>query len=188
MFRLLAATGLRWSELIEVRWRDLALDSVPPQVQVRRARVKGTVKPPKTRHGVRDVPLEASIARKLRERQAASGALPDALVFASRDSSPLDHSNMLRRVLRPAAEEAGAPWAGFHTFRHTCASLLLSAGRNAKQIQHWLGHHSPTFTLERYGHLMDEGVGSALDVTAELESLANPNPVPIRDPNGASYT
>jgi integrase len=26
-----------------------------------------------------------------------------------------------RRVLKPAAERAGVPWVGFHTFRHTCA-------------------------------------------------------------------
>ena len=34
-------------------------------------------------------------------------------------------------VLKPTAEEAGVPWAGFHTFRHTCASLLFASGRNA---------------------------------------------------------
>jgi integrase len=180
MFRFLAATGLRWSELIELRWRDFSLDAVPPHVQVRRANVKGTVKPPKTKHGVRDVPLEASIARKLRERRTGAQAGPDELVFPTQNSSALDHSNMLRRVLRPAAEEAGAPWAGFHTFRHTCASMLFSAGRNPKQVQHWLGHHSPTFTLDRYGHLMDEGVGTALDVTAELDSAARDNVMTIR--------
>jgi integrase len=175
MFRFLAATGLRWSELIELRWRDLSLDTLPPKVQVRRARVRGTVKPPKTKHGVRDIPLESTVVRKLRERRGQTQADGDQLVFPNRDGSALDHSNMLRRVLRPAAEEADAPWAGFHTFRHTCASLLLSTGRNAKQVQHWLGHHSPTFTLERYGHLMDEGVGTALDIAAELESIARCN-------------
>jgi integrase len=27
------------------------------------------------------------------------------------------------------------PWAGFHTFRHTCATLLFAEGRNAVQVQ-----------------------------------------------------
>ena len=49
-----------------------------------------------------------------------------------------------------------------HSFRHTCASLLFSQGRNVKQVQRWLGHHSPSFTLETYVHLMDEGVGGGL--------------------------
>jgi site-specific recombinase XerC len=49
----------------------------------------------------------------------------------------------------------------FHTFRHTCASLLFEAGRNVKQVQAWLGHADPGFTLKTYIHLMDSGVGGA---------------------------
>jgi Phage integrase family len=49
----------------------------------------------------------------------------------------------------------------FHTFRHTCASLLFDTGRNIKQVQEWLGHADPSFTLRTYVHLMDEGVGDA---------------------------
>jgi integrase len=49
----------------------------------------------------------------------------------------------------------------FHTFRHTCASLLFDEGRNVKQVAEWLGHADPSFTLRRYVHLMDEGIGDA---------------------------
>ena len=69
---------------------------------------------------------------------------------------------------RPAAEEANAPWAGFHTFRHTCASLLFERGANAKQVQRWLGHHSPSFTLDTYVHLLDERLPEPVDLGAEL--------------------
>jgi integrase len=62
----------------------------------------------------------------------------------------------MNRVLKPAARKAGIPWAGFHTFRHTCATLLFRYGLNAKQVQIWLGHHSPAFTLEIYVHLVPE--------------------------------
>lgn len=48
-----------------------------------------------------------------------------------------------------------------HTFRHTCASLLFEAGRNARRVCDWLGHSDPAFTLRTYVHLMDEGVGDA---------------------------
>jgi integrase len=37
-----------------------------------------------------------------------------------------------------------------HPFRHTCASLLFAQGRNAVQVQRWLGHHSRAFTLATY--------------------------------------
>jgi integrase len=52
-------------------------------------------------------------------------------------------------------------WVSFHTFRHTCASLLFEAGKNVKQVQEWLGHADPGFTLRTYVHLMDEGLGNA---------------------------
>ena len=31
-------------------------------------------------------------------------------------------------------------------------------------MSRWLGHHSPSFTLDVYAHLMDDGVGDALVV------------------------
>jgi len=63
MFRLLATTGLRWSEGVAVRWQDLALDGSRPHVKVRRALVRGRYGPPKSRHSKRDVPLENSTTR-----------------------------------------------------------------------------------------------------------------------------
>jgi hypothetical protein len=33
---------------------------------------------------------------------------------------------------------------------------------------HAIGHHKPSFTLDVYGSLMDEGVGQPLDLDAEL--------------------
>ena len=64
-------------------------------------------------------------------------------------------------VLKPAAESVGLPWVTFHSLRHTCASLLFAAGKNIKQVQEWLGHADPAFTLRTYVHLMDEGLGDA---------------------------
>jgi integrase len=44
-----------------------------------------------------------------------------------------------------------------------CASLLFAAGKTAKQVQVWLGHTDPAFTLRVNVHLMDDGLGDALD-------------------------
>jgi len=73
----------------------------------------------------------------------------------------LNPSNVRRRVLIPAAKPLGLGWIGFHTFRHSCASLLFDHGRNVKQVQEWLGHADPGFTLRTYVHLLDDGVGDA---------------------------
>jgi Phage integrase family len=43
-----------------------------------------------------------------------------------------------------------------HSLRHYCATQLVALGLNAKQIQVWLGHHSPAFTLSTYVHLLSD--------------------------------
>jgi integrase len=166
MFRFLAATGLRWSELAALTWRDLKLNGSEPHVRVTRALVRGKIHPPKSRHGKRNVPLDASLVRELRRHRGKAG--DDALVFTSEAGTQMHHSNVFSRVLRPVAEEVGAPWAGFHTSRHTCASILFANGRNAVQVQRWLGHHSAAFTLATYVHLMGGELGEPMNLDREL--------------------
>lgn len=163
LFELLLVTGLRISEAFALRWQDVQLDGDRPVVRVRRSWVAPRFGPPKSRHGKRDVPIPLEVADRLRSRHAAAtaGARSD-LVFASETGTPLMTENVRRRVLKPAAEEAGISNIGFHAFRHTCASTLIADGRNIVQVSRWLGHHSPAFTLGVYAHLLDEGVGEAL--------------------------
>src|SRR5215211_8509207 len=66
LFELLAATGLRISEAIGLRWSDLLLDGPIPHLQVRRAIVKGAIVAPKSRHGARLIPLTPELAGTLR--------------------------------------------------------------------------------------------------------------------------
>ncbi len=169
LFRVLAVTGLRISEALALQWKHVHLDGSHPHVKVRRAYTRGTMAPPKTRHGRRDVPLSHDLVRELRERRkGAEWPRDDDLVFPSLTGVPLRYSNLRFRTLKPAAEEAGAPWAGFHTLRHGCASMLFERGANAKQVQRWLGHHSPSFTLATYVHLLSDELDAPLDLGDEL--------------------
>ncbi|HEV3002264.1 MAG TPA: tyrosine-type recombinase/integrase [Solirubrobacteraceae bacterium] len=161
----LAHTGLRIGEASELRWgRDVIL-SGRPYVRVRWQFADGRVCPPKTRYGKRDIPLSPGLAAKL---AAAQPPFSDGrLVFTTPSGARLDRHNLLSKVLAPAGRAAGVPWVTPHTFRHTCASLLFApvehggGGKNAKQVQEWLGHHSPAYTLKEYVHLVDAGVGDA---------------------------
>jgi hypothetical protein len=63
---------------------------------------------------------------------------------------------------------------GFHTLRHTCASLLIESGLSPLRLQRWMGHHSPAFTLETYGHLIDGDLGPPLDLHHELRLEESP--------------
>ncbi|MFG2410181.1 tyrosine-type recombinase/integrase [Streptomyces goshikiensis] len=62
------------------------------------------------------------------------------------------------------AREKGARWKasrkdGFHVLRHTYASVLLEAGESIVTLARWLGHSSPTITLDHYAHFMPEAGG-----------------------------
>ena len=165
MFELLAATGVRRSELLAFEVRHLALDGDRPHVKVRQRvrRRKGTgliVGPLKSRHARRDLPIPRDVADRLRPLVVGRGERE--LVFRSTTGTILDPDNLTDRVLAPACSGAGAEWAGFHTFRHTVASRLFAEGRNVVQVQRWLGHHSPSFTLDTYVHLLSDDLGEPL--------------------------
>jgi hypothetical protein len=123
-----------------------------------RAIVRGKVKPPKSKYGRRDVPLEAGLVFALRRwRKETEWAGDRDPIFPSAVGSPMNYSNTYRRILRSALEEVGVD-GGFHLLRHTCASLLFARGANAVQVQRWLGHHSPAFTMSTYVHRKAPGV------------------------------
>ncbi len=123
--------------------------------------------PPKSRAGRRTVPLPATLAMALRLRRAESEWCDDAsLVFPSSRGTPMMDGNLRFRTLAPAARAAGVGWMGFHTLRHSFASLLFKQGRNIRQVCVLMGHADPAFTLRTYVHLLAEDTGGALDLDA----------------------
>jgi integrase len=168
-FVVLAWSGLRIGELIELRWRDVDLGQ--GTMHVRRRYHASRVGPPKSRYGRRRLRLTPELARGLWRLRAETKAGDDELVFTVPGGARVDASNLMSRVLKPAAVDAGLgewvrdgrrlrakSWVGFHTFRHTCATVLFLQGWNAVQVQLWLGHHKPSFTLDTYVHLLPKDV------------------------------
>lgn len=137
-----------------------------PEVFIRRALVKGHTGPPKSKRGRRDIRLSRPLADKVRVYLEAKPGDPTDLLFTNERGGPLDPDNLRRRMLKPLVEEVGAPWAGFHTFRHTFASIHLSEGTNLVALSRALGHHSPSFTLRRYTHLLPGEAAAPLEIDA----------------------
>jgi integrase len=190
----LAHTGLRISEAVGLRWEHLDLGE-HPKVRVREQLYKGKRKRLKSKDGKRNVPLSPGMAQQLLALRRDGYRGPESPVFASKTGTPLRPENVYRRTLAPAAIGAGfkvevevdgkkktRSAVSFHTFRHTCASLLFEAGRNVKQVQAWLGHADPGFTLSTYIHLMDAGMGSAAFLDEAAGSRA-----PSADASSSSY-
>lgn len=72
MFRVLAATGLRISELIALQWRHLRLDGSHPCVRVRRALVRGRDQPPEVAPRPRGRAVVGGLVSALREHRRQS--------------------------------------------------------------------------------------------------------------------
>ena len=155
-FELLSHTGLRVSEALGLDWSDLEFGK-RPRLRVRRQFYRGDLRQLKTRHARRDLPLSPEMARRLWTARSAKAEGP---MFATRNGTRYLDRNV-RRVLDRTSERAGVPWIGFHTFRHTCASMLFDGGKNVRQVSEWLGHADPAFTMRVYVHLMDDGLGAA---------------------------
>jgi integrase len=171
LLELLAGCGLRISEAIALQRLHFQLDDGTPEVCIRRALVKGHMGPPKSRRGRREIRLSRPFAEKVRAHLDAIPGEATDLVFTSKGGSPLDPDNLRKRVLKPLVEEVGAPWAGFHTFRHTFASIHLSEGTNLVALSRALGHHSPAFTLSRYTHLLPGETAAPLEIDGSAEML-----------------
>lgn len=149
----LAVTGLRASEFLGLEVRHLRLDGDSPHVRVRQ-RLRGDQPGPlKSRHARRDLPLDDALVGRLRAHTRSAPARQP--VFLTPSGARPQRDNVRNRVIAPAAQEAGVPWVGWHSFRHTCASLMFARGDNLLAVSRFLGHHSPSFTLETYVHLFD---------------------------------
>jgi integrase len=184
-FELLAQTGLRISEALGLEWSDVQFGS-RPTLRVRRQYYRGTLGQLKSRNARRELPLSADLARRLWAARPASGKGP---MFATRTGTRLLDRNV-RRVLDAATEDTPLEWASFHTFRHTCASILFEQGKNIAQVSKWLGHADPAFTLRTYVHLLDAGLGEAIDLsrvnTGSTQGLqTDPNEAPDAEPDSA---
>ncbi|MEV7507612.1 tyrosine-type recombinase/integrase [Streptomyces sp. NPDC091201] len=75
-----------------------------------------------------------------------------------------------------------------HDLRHTCASLLLAQGVDARTIMETLGHSTITMTLDTYAHVMqttlrapadrmDDALG--LDDSTQEEEAAPEDPTEV---------
>ena len=147
-----AMTGLRQSELLGLRWRDV--DWTAQRIRVRNAWVRGehSGEGKSDLSTRRSVPMADRLARELDRwsRRTAYGA-DDDLVFAHPQSGrPLDRTKLSRRF-KQACADAGVRVVRFHDLRHTFATRLAASGQPLRAIQEFLGH-ADSKTTQIYAH------------------------------------
>ena len=147
-----AVTGLRQSELLGLRWRDVDWGS--QRIRVRSVYVRGehSTEGKSDLSTRRSVPMSDWLQTEL-ELWRCSTAFDgdDDLVFAHPHlGKPLDRTKVTRRF-QAACRAAGVRVIRFHDLRHTFATQLAASGAPLRTIQEFLGHASVT-TTQIYSH------------------------------------
>jgi len=175
-------TGLRRGELFALRWGAVDLDQ--GVLQVRESVYNGHFSTPKTHSSVRQIPLSSPLAELLRRRKTLAGdTCPEALVFATRKGTPLSPQNILKRVIHPTCVRLKMPRVGWHTFRHTHATLLNELGESVKTAQAILGHSDIATTLQVYTHPVPASVSHAEERLAQ--KLLDPKGPKLKEDAGS---
>jgi integrase len=162
LFQFWAATGLRTSELLALRWEDIDLEATPEfplgSIWVNRARVKHDGdKGTKTKAGTRRVRLFAP-AREALDAQRHRTFFKQAEVFFNpRTNKPFVDDNCIReRAWKRALKAAGVEYRSPYQLRHTYASVLLSAGESPSWIAGQMGHTDAQTVLKHYARLVSK--------------------------------
>src|SRR6185369_13631712 len=161
------ATGMRPEEYLALKWSDLDIHAGTATVRRTLIWRKGGgwyFGEPKTSRSRRTIPIPRSLVGELadhRRKQAESRLKKGAdyqnndLVFASGEGTPIILRNLVRRHFQPVLICARlSPTFRLYDLRHSCATLLLSAGENPKVVSERLGHASIVLTLDTYSHVL----------------------------------
>ena len=141
--RLLAFTGCRRGEVLNLRWRDIGDDAINL---------------PDSKTGPRAVPL-GKAARALIE--ALPGARdPDAFLFPRHAGDRGEWS--LTNCWRTVCADAGLGRLRLHDLRHTAASQAVMSGENLPLVGRLLGHRRHS-TTAGYAHLADDHLVEAAE-------------------------
>jgi integrase len=170
--------GLREGELLGLKWGDVDFSGTSAILQVRRTlsetRTGHKFENPKNGKG-RSVKLSRKATEVLRSHRTSQneerlrvGSLwqDNGLMFPTTTGTTMSCTNLLDRHFKPLLKRAELPAIRLHDLRHTCATILLMAGKHPKYLQELLGHASINITLDTYSHViegMDCGLADAMD-------------------------
>ena len=174
-------TGLRVSELVGLRWRNVHEESI----SIEQRYCRGDWGPPKSEASNATVPVNADVIRRIQrlkvlvvDVKAGTGTRryrvvkcdgPDDLVFQSLvKGAPMRDNNILTRHIKPAAERLRMPWVNWQVLRRSFATWLKMAGADVKDAQGLMRHSRASTTLDIYQQFVPESQKRAVAKLSDL--------------------
>ena len=174
LYRLIVislSTGLRISELLGLKWKDIDFDKRVLEVkrtltlEYGRGAAEYVLTPPKTEKSNRFVSFNeqtASLLKKMKveyNELALLDLLPtnsewSDLIFLDLSKEEPLNLTVIGKQINQLYEKAGiSNVAGFHILRHTHVTMLVEAGVEIPLIMQRMGHSDSAVTLEVYSHV-----------------------------------
>jgi len=174
-------TGLRVSELIGLRWRNVHEDSIT--IEERHSR--GDWGAPKSKasnvtiavnhavvqrmHRLKTLTIKVLAGKGTRQYQAVKSCGPDDLVFQSLvKGGPMRDKNILTRHIKPAAQKLGLDYINWPCLRTAHSTWLKLAGAEVKDTQAQMRHSRASTTLDVYQQFVPESQRRAVDRLTDL--------------------
>jgi integrase len=178
-FRLLALTGMRRGEGLGLDWDSIDFNRKLIHINWTLNSAGERTRPKSERsRRVLDMTSETEAllkTQKIRQEEDTARAgsnwsgNPMDLIFTSQLGHPLVGRNVLRTIQQssvragidaPGSEEK----VGAHTLRHVVATKLLDGGVPMHTVSRILGHDSIDTTVNTYGHIVEAGRRSAMEL------------------------
>ena len=155
IIEVMLGTSARIGEALAIRRRDVDVASPRPSVAIRgtivtpRGETPYRQDHPKTARSRRTVAIPSFTAEALRLRLSRmDDPSPDALVFSSRNGTPLTMNNV-RRQLRHVLDLSGIEGVTPHSFRRTVATAINDSA-DVELAAELLGHTDSKITIQHY--------------------------------------
>lgn len=181
--------GLRASELIGLRWKNVHEDSITIDERY----CRGEWGPPKSDASNATIAVNHTVIERIQRLKtltvnvrAGRGAVRhyrvvkssglDDLVFQSVTKGlAMRDNNILVRFIKPAARSLGIGWVNWLVFRRSHATWLKMAGADVKDAQAQMRHSRATTTLDIYQQFVPASQRQAVERLSSLpvSSLAN---------------
>jgi integrase len=175
-FWALAATGVRRSERLALKWPDI--DLAKGAIKLNRGLVsvgyelhESRGKTANARRRIELDPTTIDVLAAWRqwqraERHAVGDTAPE-WVFTD-TTGRVVHPDKLTQTFDRIVRRTDLPAVRLHDLRHTQATLLIDAGVPVKVVSERLGHGSATFTIETYQHVLPSMQMRAVDAVSKL--------------------
>ncbi|RSU02085.1 site-specific integrase [Vagococcus fessus] len=182
-FYLLAYTGMRKGEAFALTWKDVNMTKGTITINKTMSRDKQnklTINTPKTINGIREIAIDPSTIKVLKQWKKIQREELLILGYNSMNSEQLIfHSNKntllqpgkTRKWILQVQQKYNLNEITTHGLRHTHCSLLFEAGATIKEVQDRLGHSDIKTTMNIYAHVTENAKEETADKFAKYMQL-----------------